>query len=84
MSEATTTVLAPRERWLKTAPRRTEKAINALEALARCGNRTLYEFEPAEVEQVNDAINGATDKLREAFLTATKLEKKAFRFKEAE
>lgn len=45
-----------RARFLLVANRRAQKAIAALRQLARCGNRALYSYTPAEGEKLEDTL----------------------------
>lgn len=69
---------ARRERWLRVGVKRTDRVLEALDVLAKCGNRSSYAFEESEVESVFDAITHATLRAREAFRPRQRREREPF------
>lgn len=45
-----------RARFLRIAPRRTQQVLVRLRILGNCANRGAYEYEPADVEKIFQAI----------------------------
>ncbi len=56
MSEGTSIRKTPRERFTEVAPKRTQKVLEALRLLGRCGNRQIYEYDDGEAERIFYAI----------------------------
>lgn len=67
-----------RERFLTVAPRRTQKACEAIRAVGRCAEKVSYKYEVDEAKQIIAAIESEVRRLRASF----DLAKKRFRFKE--
>lgn len=60
----------PRQRFLRTAPRRTQRVLDALASLGRCSNRVTYRYESHEVRQVFSAIEAELARARARFSEA--------------
>ncbi len=56
MSEGASIRKTSRERFTEVAPKRTQKVLEALRLLGRCGNRQIYEYDDGEVGRVFGAI----------------------------
>jgi hypothetical protein len=56
-----------RGRFLEIAPKRTEKAAQAMRNLARCGLRTSYEYTEDEVAQILDYLAREYADVKRAF-----------------
>ena len=67
MTNDSTEVKTPRERFLTVAPGRVQKVLDALDLLEKCGNAKGYEFREAEVDALSDAINEKVYAVFEAF-----------------
>jgi len=50
-----------RERFAKVAASRVQKALDAMESLSKCSNRTNYEYSEADIRKMSRALN---DKLK--------------------
>ena len=59
--------LNKRDRFVAVAPKRVERALRAIHAVGRCGNRNLYEFSDEERDAVHLALEGALLELVERF-----------------
>ncbi len=46
-----------RVRFLEVAERRTNKAIKAIRILGHCGNKFLYDYKPAEIDKILNALS---------------------------
>ena len=57
----------PRERFRFVAPKRTQKVLDALSLLERCGKSLTYEYEDAEIEKIFVVIRDAVERAYECF-----------------
>lgn len=55
------------ERFRRIAPRRVEKAIKAIDTLAKCADKSRYEADPREVVACIGALGDALDALEKRF-----------------
>lgn len=60
-------VAARRERFVRVATRRLERAVSAMANLEHCANRALYDFTPADVEYLRTKLSDATSGVFRAF-----------------
>ncbi len=67
MGEGTRVRNTPRERFTKIAPKRTQKVLEALRLLGRCGNRQIYEYDDEEAGRIFHAIRVEVDLAEERF-----------------
>jgi hypothetical protein len=65
--------LSKRERWLKLANSRTNKAMRALDALGNCGNPQSYEWADGEREKVIDTVLKRVEILRKKLFPPEKV-----------
>ena len=56
-----------RERFLRVAERRTNNVLYRIRVLSNCANTYSYEFSPADVEMIFDAIDGELLRARSRF-----------------
>ena len=56
-----------RERFIGLAENRTNSVINNLRILSNCSNKSLYEYEPIEIDKIFNAINDALVEARSKF-----------------
>jgi len=56
-----------RERFLKVAKVRTQRALRALDQVAKCGNRASHDYTPEEAAQIVAALEARVAKVRAAF-----------------
>lgn len=57
----------PRERFLEVAPKRTQKVLDAMRLLGRCGNRTTYGYEKDEATKIIKAIEDELARMKSRF-----------------
>lgn len=57
----------PRERFTKIAPKRTQKVLDALRLLGRCGNSATYQYEREEVDKIFKAIEDELSRAKSRF-----------------
>ncbi len=57
----------PRERFLEVAPKRTQKVLDALRLLGRCGNRVTYEYQREEVQKIIKAVEDELARMKSRF-----------------
>lgn len=57
----------PRDRFLQVAPKRTQRALDAIRLLGRCGNRATYQYEQKEVEKIFRALEDELARARSRF-----------------
>ena len=68
-----------RERFLRIAPKRVNKIIDALGVLANCANKQNYEYDEEDVQQIFAALEDGLAKAQAEFLPdAKKKHKKRF------
>ena len=53
-----------REKFVRLAERRTVNAIKAIRVLAKLGNRSVYEFDDADVKKIVNALSREIENLR--------------------
>lgn len=46
-----------RERFVRLAEKRVDKVIDRLRVLGGCANRRMYEYTPADIEKIRNAID---------------------------
>lgn len=56
-----------RDRFLKLAPKRVQKAIKALQYVGNCGNRSSYQYSEEEALKIGLALKRALDECGEKF-----------------
>lgn len=56
-----------RERFLKLAPARVQKALAALRNAGRCGNQAGYSYTPEEAAKILGALSDALTEVQDAF-----------------
>lgn len=56
-----------RERFIGLAENRTNAVINNLRILSNCSNKSLYEYDPSEIEKIFGAIDGALMEAKSKF-----------------
>jgi hypothetical protein len=57
----------PRERFLAIAPKRTQKVLDALRLLGRCGNRATYQYEREEIAKIIKAVDAELARMKSRF-----------------
>ena len=57
-----------RERFVRVAEKRTQAVLDAIESLASCANKGMYEYTSEDVVVILDAINEEVAKLRQTFV----------------
>lgn len=67
-----------RDRFLRLAPRRTQKIIDALEVLGNCANTSNYEYTDDDVKKIFAAIRYAVQHTESKFL-ADSMKRKKFK-----
>ena len=67
-----------RDRFLRLAPRRTQKIIDALEVLGNCANTSNYEYTDDDVKKIFAAIRDAVQHTESKFL-ADSMKRKKFK-----
>jgi hypothetical protein len=53
-----------RDKFVRLAERRTVNAIKAIRVLAKLGNRSVYEFDDADVKKIVNALSREIENLR--------------------
>jgi hypothetical protein len=53
-----------RDKFVRLAERRTVNAIKAIRVLAKLGNRSVYEFDDADVKKIINALSREIENLR--------------------
>lgn len=56
-----------RERFVKLAPARTQKALIAMRNVARCGNKASYGYSPEDAAKILGALADALTEVQDAF-----------------
>lgn len=56
-----------RERFIGLAENRTNAVINNLRILSHCSNKSLYEYDPNEIDKIFNAINDALIEAKSKF-----------------
>lgn len=56
-----------RDRFLKLAPRRVQKALKALQQVGNCGNRNSYQYSEEEALKIGLALKRALDECGEKY-----------------
>lgn len=56
-----------RARFLRLAPRRTQRVLRAMDILANCSNNSNYVYTPDQARKILDAIEGKLEELRIRF-----------------
>jgi len=58
---------ARRQRFLRVATRRTKQVLQDLQRLARCANRSGYDYNPNDTAKIFDAIDKQLETVRAQF-----------------
>ncbi len=69
-----------RERFINVAGRRVQKVLDDIESLAKCANKSTYEYTDEEVKKMLKAINEKVIMLKAAFSANSKTGKQTFEF----
>lgn len=56
-----------RDRFVRVAENRTQKVLDALQSLANCSDKSMYDYSDRDVEQIINAIEDSVEKLRVSF-----------------
>ena len=56
-----------REKFLRVAPGRVDKAVNAMRLLGQCANMDSYSYTEAEVQAITETLNNELDKIDRLF-----------------
>jgi hypothetical protein len=56
-----------RDRFLRVAPKRTQKARDALRLLGRCSNRAIYRYDTEEILKIISAIESELERTKVRF-----------------
>lgn len=65
-------------RFLRVVPGRVQRALEALDRLAHCGNRSTYTYQPEQVEKIAGALNDKMVEVGAAFQPREKAERDTF------
>lgn len=57
-----------RDRFVRVAEKRTQTVLDALESLAACADKDMYEYTSEDAVAISDAIESELAKLRVAFM----------------
>ncbi len=71
---------AKKERFKNVAGRRVQKVLDDIESLAKCSNRSTYDYTDEEVRKMLRAINEKVTQLKVAFNNNSKSGKQTFEF----
>ncbi|HCL06022.1 MAG TPA: hypothetical protein DHW64_08695 [Chitinophagaceae bacterium] len=71
---------AKKERFKNVAGRRVQKVLDDIESLAKCSNRSTYDYTDEEVRKMLRAINEKVTQLKIAFNSNSKSGKQTFEF----
>lgn len=70
-----------RERFVALAEARTEKAIRSIRLLENLANRSNYDFEPSDLDQILKALEGEVRQLKATYGRAMEPGRGSFRLK---
>ena len=56
-----------RQKFLRVAPGRVDKAVNAMRLLGQCANMDSYSYTEAEVQAITETLNNELDKIDRLF-----------------
>jgi len=69
-----------RDRFINVASRRVQKILDGLDSLAKCANRSNYDFTDEEVTKMIKAIKEKTKALESAYTNNAPSSKNTFKF----
>ena len=78
MSKAVLSIKA--KRFKSVASRRVQKVLDDLDSLAKCANKSTYEYNEADIKKMMTAINNQVAVLKSAFSANSKSGKQTFEF----
>lgn len=68
------------KRFKSVASRRVQKVLDDLDSLAKCANKSTYEYTEADVKKLMTAVNNQVAVLKAAFSANSKSGKQTFEF----
>lgn len=69
-----------KDRFKSVASRRVQKVLDDLDSLAKCANKSTYEYSETDVKKMMNAINVQLQQLKAAFSANSKSGKNTFEF----
>lgn len=78
MAKSASTV--KKDRFKSVASRRVQKVLDDLDSLAKCANKSTYEYTEADIKKMMNAVNNQVNLLKAAFSANSKSGKQTFEF----
>jgi len=78
MAKSASTV--KKDRFKSVASRRVQKVLDDLDSLAKCANKSTYEYTEADVKKMKTAINSQVQQLWGAFSASDNSRRQTFTF----
>lgn len=78
MAKSASTV--KKDRFKSVASRRVQKVLDDMDSLAKCANKSTYEYTEADVKKMMNAINNQITLLKASFSANSKSGKQTFEF----